>query len=81
LSRFSIFNLPEYTPEEFKQIATRVLVERENTPKNLAQYIASSLLEYGYKDIREAIRIARLVSTKEEAKRVIAIRAKYSSPV
>ena len=77
LSRFSVFHLPEYTPDEFKQITKRVLVERENTPLPLANYIASTLLEFGFKDIRDAVRVSRLSNTKEEAKHIIETMARY----
>jgi Holliday junction DNA helicase RuvB len=80
LSRFSIFNLREYTPDEFKRVTIKVLTERENTQKKLAMYIASALLEFGFKDVREAVRISRLAETKEEARKIITIRAKYSLP-
>ena len=77
LSRFAVFHLKEYTPSEFKFICEKLLVQRENIPRSLAVYITQALLAYGFRDVRDAVRIARLANTKEEAKRLIEIVVKY----
>ena len=70
-SRFQILHFTEYSEDEFKQVVVNVL-KRRGVDEDLAQYIAQSVWStLGSKDPREAIRIAKLASTKEEVDEVI----------
>lgn len=55
----------DYTVDEFYEVVVTVLKQRENIPESLAVYIAEKiLLELGSKDVRDAVKIARLLKTK-----------------
>ena len=79
LSRFEVFYLPEYTPNEFIQVTIKTLTKREGTKEKLAKYIAERLAINGIKDVRESIRVARLTDTKEEVDEIVEIIRKYQS--
>ena len=70
LSRFLKFHLREYTDEEFKVIIFNVL-SRENIEASLAEYIADKIITFGYKDVRDAIRVGRLSNSKEEVDEIL----------
>lgn len=76
LSRFCKLYFKEYTNSEFLEVATRVLMEREKIPPSLAAYIADQCLrELETKDVRDAVRLARLLKRqdKEDVDHVIVI--------
>ncbi|MBA7684844.1 hypothetical protein ES703_93257 [subsurface metagenome] len=65
LSRFQPLRFKEYTLDEFYEVVTAVLHQRENTPKSLALYIAERVhLDLQSRDVRDAVHIARLLSKK-----------------
>ncbi|MFQ6095156.1 MAG: hypothetical protein ACE5NN_03325 [Candidatus Bathyarchaeia archaeon] len=77
-SRFSVLHFPEYTEEEAYKVMIGVLTKRENVPEDLAVYIAKNVVQnLRSKDPRDAVRIGRLASTKEDVDRVILILKKY----
>src|ERR687883_117010 len=57
LSRFTIFEIPEYTYEEFEAIAIRII---KKLPQNTVIQIASSIWKTGSKDVRDVLKIAKL---------------------
>jgi Holliday junction DNA helicase RuvB len=66
LSRFFVVEIPEYTFEEFKEIAVARL-RKENVDKILAVTIAKKVWnELGSSDIRDVVKVARLASSIEE---------------
>ena len=66
LSRFFIVEIPEYTFEEFKEIAIARL-RKENVDKILAVTIAEKVWnELGSSDVRDVVKVARLASSIEE---------------
>jgi len=74
LSRFRKLRFREYNDEEFKEVAVRVLSQKEGVPETLALYIAEKVLkDFGSRDIRDAIGVARLLKdkTEEDVERVI----------
>lgn len=76
VSRFRPFILRfrEYTPDEFLEVATKVLTEREGISPSLAQYISHKVLNELYtRDVRAARNVARIAKTREEVDRVIEI--------
>jgi Holliday junction DNA helicase RuvB len=66
ISRFAILEIPEYTFEEFSEIALTKL-KKENTDESLAKMIAEKVwYQLGSRDIRDVIKVARLASSVEE---------------
>jgi replication-associated recombination protein RarA len=77
LSRFTIFEIPEYTYEEFEAISIRII---KKLPHDVVVQIASSIWKSGSKDIRDVLKIAKLCNaadTEEDIKRLIYIHQKY----
>src|ERR671930_738570 len=77
LSRFTVFEIPEYSYEEFETISVRIT---KKLPQNAVIQIASSVWKSGSKDIRDVLKIAKLcnpVDTKQDINRLIFIHQKY----
>ena len=77
LSRFTIFEIPEYTYEEFETIAVRVI---KKLPQNAVIQIASSVWKTGSRDIRDVLKIANSCNSRdseEDIARLISIHQKY----
>jgi replication-associated recombination protein RarA len=77
LSRFTVFEIPEYTYEEFEGIALRII---KKLHPNAVIQIASSVWKTGSKDIRDVLKIAKLCNpadTEEDINRLISIHQKY----
>jgi Holliday junction DNA helicase RuvB len=71
LSRFAIMEIPEYTFEEFTEIAL-IRLGRENIDKPIALSIAEKVWhELDSKDIRDVIKVGRLASSSEEVTFVV----------
>jgi Holliday junction DNA helicase RuvB len=71
LSRFVVLKVPEYSFEEFREIAVGRL-RKENVDRILAVTIAEKVWrELGSKDIRDVIKVARLANYTEEISFVI----------
>src|SRR5215217_4796079 len=71
LSRFVMINVEKYSYEEFKQIAMKVLTERENIEdENLAMTIIDEVWKNMgvYANIRDIIKIARLANNEHDVK-------------
>ena len=77
LSRFTVFEIPEYTYEEFEAISLRII---KKLPQNTTIQIASSVWKTGSRDIRDVLKIAKLCNpadTEEDINRLISIHQKY----
>jgi ATP-dependent Lon protease len=77
LSRFTVFEIPQYSYEEFEGIALRLI---KKLHPNAVIQIASSLWKTGSRDIRDVLKIAKLCNTsdgEEELTRLISIHQKY----
>jgi len=77
LSRFNVFQIPEYSYEEFEIIAVRII---KKLPQNTVIQIASSVWKAGSRDIRDVLKIAKLCNpadTEEDINRLISIHQKY----
>ena len=77
LSRFTVFEIPEYTYKEFEAISVRII---KKLPQSTIIQIASSVWKTGSKDIRDVLKIAKLCNptdTEEDVNRLIAIHQKY----
>ena len=77
LSRFTIFEIPAYTYEEFEAISLRII---KKLPQNTILQIASSVWKTGSRDIRDVSKIAKLCNpadTEQDINRLISIHQKY----
>jgi len=75
LSRFAIFEIPEYTYPEYEAISIRIC---KKLPHNVQ--IASSVWQNGSKDVRDCIKISNLANaqdTPEDINRLITIHQKH----
>ncbi len=71
MSGFAILEIPEYTFEEFTEIAVTKL-RLENVGVNSARFIAEKVWsELGAKDIRDVIKISRLSRSSEDVSFVV----------
>jgi hypothetical protein len=71
LSRFVTINVEKYSYEKFKEIAMKVLTERENVEdENLAMTIIDEVWKNMgvYANIRDIIKIARLANNEHDVK-------------
>jgi replication-associated recombination protein RarA len=77
LSKPLLFEIPEYTYEEFEAISVRII---KKLPQNVVIQIASSVWKAGSRDIRDILKIAKLCNpadTEEDVTRLISIHQKY----
>src|ERR1051325_1917778 len=77
LSRFTVFEIPEYTYEEFEAISIRII---KKLPHKVVIQIASSVWNAGSKDIRDVLKIAKLCNPSdgdEDIASLISIHQKY----
>jgi hypothetical protein len=77
LSRFTIYEIPQYAYEEFETISTRII---KKLHRNAILQIASSVWRTGSRDIRDVLKIAKLCNptdTEEDINRLIFIHQKY----
>jgi replication-associated recombination protein RarA len=77
LSRFTVFEIPEYAYEEFETISIRII---KKLHQNVVIQIASSVWKTGSRDIRDVLKIAKLCNTndkEEDINRLISIHQKY----
>jgi holliday junction DNA helicase RuvB len=73
LSRFAVFEIPEYTYGEFETISVRMI---KKLLQNAVIQIASSVWKTGSRDIRDVLKIAKLCNpadTEEDINRLISI--------
>jgi len=75
ISRFLVLHFAPYAEAEFLTVTAKVLVKREGVEPSLAEYIASRMwqLKSSFPDPRQAVRIARLATTREEVDRLIQV--------
>jgi replication-associated recombination protein RarA len=77
LSRFTAFEIPEYSYPEFEAISVRII---KKLPQNTIIQIASSVWKSGSRDIRDVLKIAKLCNpkdTEQDINRLISIHQKY----
>jgi ATP-dependent Lon protease len=77
LSRFSLFEIPPYTYEQFEAISVRII---KKLSQNAVIQIASSVWKTGSRDIRDVLKIAKLRNpsdTEEDISRLISIHQRY----
>jgi hypothetical protein len=77
LSRFTVFEIPEYSYPEFEAISVRII---KKLPRNTVIQIASSVWKTASRDIRDVLKIAKLCRPsdgEEEITRLMPIHKKY----
>jgi len=78
LSRFVVLQVPEYTFEQFIEIAVDKLVLEKFT-RHMAISIAEKVwTELDSRDFRDVIKVARLITSQEDIPRIIGIMKRYS---
>jgi len=77
MSRFIKLRFRDYTPDEFMEVVVTILRDREGFTEPLALHIAQAVLkELRSRDVRDAIKVARLLTegrTREEVDKIIQI--------
>lgn len=77
-SRFMEFHLPEYTYDQFREIARRLLDKRLGHSSQIADEIAAAVWnELSSKDIRNVLAIAKLVHSIEDVSWLVQAYKKY----
>jgi len=76
LDRFQKFYLREYDPETLKRVIVKCLTKREGVEEDLARYIAEKVVAING-GVRDAIRLSRLATTKEDVDKFFEIMRKY----
>jgi len=82
LSRFLKLYFRDYTPQEFIEVTVDVLTKREKVSPQVAFHIGEKVLrELGSKDVRDCVKIARLLKHKtvEEVDGLVELLKKRSS--
>jgi len=80
ISRFQVLHFIPYSEAEFTEIASHVLARRQVDP-NLALYIAEKAWsELGSKDVRQAIRLAKLAKTYSQVDETVRTLSRYTNP-
>ena len=78
LDRFLLLYVESYDSQDFVKVATRVLVERGKLEREQAEEIARLCWEYGYRSIRDVVRVANFaqgdVSKAHEMLEIMAAR-------
>ena len=77
LSRFTLFEIPEYSYPEFEAISVRIV---KKLPQNTVIQIVSSVWKLGSRDIRDVLKIAKLCNPsdgEEDISRLLSIHQKY----
>jgi hypothetical protein len=77
LSRFVVLEVLDYTFEEFTDIAISRLA-KEKVNREMATVIAEKVwYELGSRDIRDVVKVARLVNNQDDISRIIDIMKRY----
>jgi len=77
LSRFLVLQIPEYTFEEFSEIAVTRL-RKENVNEYIASFIAENVWnELGSRDIRDVVKVGRLSDDIQEVSSLVDIMKKH----
>lgn len=78
LSRFVRLHLKPYGEADFLQVAETVLVQRQNVEPEAARVIAKAVwLDLHSRDVRDAVKVARLARSMDEVTRILATLKNY----
>jgi holliday junction DNA helicase RuvB len=81
ISRFMVLEFKPYGLNDFLTVAANVLVRQEGVTPDMASYIAQRTwqLSSRFPDPRQAVRVARLAKTREEADSVFDLLRRYGT--
>jgi holliday junction DNA helicase RuvB len=77
-SRFIVLQLEEYTYDQFLQIATHLLAKAYCMNDGLSTTIADTIWRSGSKDVRDLLKIGKLVKHPEDVEWLVKTLRKYS---
>jgi holliday junction DNA helicase RuvB len=78
LSRFIVLAVPEHNYEQFVHIAVTRL-GKEDIDKYTAMFIAKKVWhDLGSKDVRDVVKVARLITNQEDISNIISMMQRYS---
>jgi len=78
-SKFEVLHLPSYTREQFFEITSQILVHREQIAVDISNEIAAFVWDdLKTQDVRQCVRIARLVKAGMSGKMVMSTIVKYN---
>ncbi len=79
LDRFQIFYLKQYDNDTLRRVIVKCLTKRENISEDIAKYIAEKVISING-TVRDAIRLARISTSRDEVDKYISIIRKYRRP-
>lgn len=78
-SRLMEFHLPEYNFDEFREIVVKLAAKGHRINREIADKIAFAVwYEMGTKDVRDALQLAKLVTSTEDVEKVAGTIMKYN---
>ena len=78
-SRFIVLQLEEYTYDQFLQIAKRLLTKTYNMTEILSTTIAEAIWSSGSTDVRDLLKVGKLVRCPEDVGWVVRILQRYNT--
>ena len=79
-SRFMVLHLEDYTYEEFREIVGRLLKKRYDMEPEVSEKISFGVWNYmKSKDVRDAIKIAKLTKSSSDIDWLVKLQIKYGS--
>jgi hypothetical protein len=73
------FHLPEYNFDEFREIVVKLAAKGYRINREIADKIAFAVwYEMGTKDVRDALQLAKLVTSTEDVEKVAGTIMKYN---
>ena len=79
MSRFDVYYLEPYDEETLYRIIVHLLVKMYSKPEKLARRIADVVIhELGSRDIRDAIKVAKIVDSEKDLENYLRAKKKYS---
>jgi replication-associated recombination protein RarA len=78
-SRFIVLQLEEYTYDQFLQIARYLLTNNYNLTEILSTTIADTIWRSGSKDVRDLLKVGKLVRCSEDVGWVVRTLQRYNT--
>lgn len=76
LDRMQVIHFKAYSSDEFVRVVRNVLVKRRGMSSDLSEHIAMRTWEFN-SSVRQAIRVSKMVGSREEADRLFDVLSKY----
>ena len=78
-SRFIVLQLEEYTYDQFLQIAMHLLAKTYRMNEGLSTTIADTIWNFGSKDVRDLLKVGKLVRCAEDVEWVVRTLQRYNT--